>query len=101
MKPVHIPRSLIILILVLVTVTFLAGTLHAFGSARAATSATPTATLSEPTVSETDLTETPVPTPVLASADTTGIIALASIIVIVVVAGTVLGQIRPRKKKTP
>ena len=98
MKPVHIPRSLIIFILVLVAVTFLAGTVHVFDSARAAVLSTPSATAIVQAENDANLTPTPVPTPVLASADTTGIIALAIVIVMIVVVGAILGSRRPGKK---
>jgi hypothetical protein len=101
MKPVHTPRSLIITILVLVTATFLVGTLRAFDTAQASASPTPTSTASVPAENDTDLTPTPVPTPVRASADTTGIIALAIVIVIVLLVGAILGGTRTQKRKSP
>ena len=99
MKPVHIPRSFLIGILALVAVTFLAGTLHAFNAARAATSATPTATASAQPEKDTSVPVAPVVTPVSVSGDTTGIIALAILIVLIVVAGASLGGNKPHKKK--
>jgi hypothetical protein len=101
MKPVHIPHFLISLIIVLVAVTFLVGTLRAFGTAQAAVSVTPTAPARGQAEKDTILTPTPIPTPVLPSADTTGIIALAIVIVIIVLVGATLGSRRPHKKKSP
>ena len=107
MKPVSIPRSLIIFIFILVAVTLLAGTLHAFASARAVTLDTPTAAAiiqigSDVTPAATPTPEpTPVKKPLLVSADTTGIIALAIVIVMIVVVGALLGSSRPGKKKVP
>ena len=91
MKPVHIPRSFIILVFVLIIVTFLTGNVRTFALARASTPAATIATIANQTESSMDLTPTPLPTPILASADTTGIIALASVIVIVVLIGAVWG----------
>jgi hypothetical protein len=105
MKPVSIPRSLIIFIFVLVALTFLAGTLHTFGSAGAVALGTPTATAIAQAGNEAGVTPTPEPTPVqtpaLVSADTTGIIALAIVIVIIVAVGAILSLRRPRKKQVP
>ena len=102
MKPVFLPHSLIIFIFLLVAVTFLAGTLHAFGSARAVALDTPTAIANVQTGSDFTPTATPEPTPtpkpVPVSADTTGIIALAIVIVMIVVVGAILGSRRPGKK---
>jgi hypothetical protein len=94
MKPAHIPRILIIISIILIAATFLAGVLHAFGSARAATPATP-ASAGHP--AETELTPTPVPTPVPVSGDTTGIIALAMLIVIIVLVGAIIGANKPKR----
>jgi hypothetical protein len=99
MKLAHLPRTLIIFSLILIAVTFLAGVLHAFDTARAA-SAMPAAITSHPVKNETKLTPTPVPTPVSVSGDTTGIIALAILIVIIVLVGAIMGTSRPAKKKT-
>ena len=90
MKPVHIPRTLIILSICLVAVTFLAGVLHAFDSARAA-SATPAAIASQPAEKPTKVTPTPSPGLVQVSGDTTGIIALAILIVIIILVGAIMG----------
>ena len=99
MKPVHIPRTLIILSLFLVTMTFLVGVLHAFDTARAAP-ATPPAIAAHTVANETEPTPTPTPTTVSVSGDTTGITALAIVIVIIVLVGAFVGTNRPYKKKT-
>ncbi len=96
MKPVHIPRTLIILILVLVAVTFLAGVLHAFETAHAAPA---TMIASHQAGNNGTITPTPVPTAVSVSGDTTGIIALAILIVIIVLVGAILGGNRSRVMK--
>ena len=98
MKPAHIPHTLIILSIILVSVTFLAGVLHAFNTARAA-SAAPAAMVSHPAGNETELTPTPGPTSNSVPGDTTGIIALASVIVIIVLVGAILGTNRSFRKK--
>jgi hypothetical protein len=97
MKSAFIPRTLIILSIIVVAVTFLAGVLHAFDSARAASSKA-TAIASHP--AEIELTPTPAPTPVPISGDTIGIISLAMVIVIIVLVGAVLGAKKPYRKKT-
>jgi len=100
MKPTHIPRTLIILSLTAVVVTFLAGVLHAFDTARAAP-VTPAGLANRPAGSDKEVTPTPAPTPVPVSGDTNGIIALALVIVVIVLIGAMLGTNRPIKKKTP
>jgi hypothetical protein len=97
MKPAHFPRTLIILSIFLVAVTFLAGVLHAFESARAA-SAPAAVITSHP--ADTEFTPTPAATPVPVSGDTNGIIALAMVIVLIVLIGTIMGTKRPYRKKT-
>ncbi len=111
MKSVHIPRPLILLILVIVA--FLIGVLRVFGTAHAAASTAPKVNLNGQADVATDLTPTPVPTntgtdlppqstpvPVPASADTTGIIALAIVIVTTILVGAAWGVRRSPKKKT-
>ena len=98
MKPVQIPRALIILSLFLIAVIFLAGVLHAFESAHAASSVLVTTT-SRRAETHTQLTPTPVPTSISVSGDTTGIIALAILIVVIVLVGVSMGTYRPRAKK--
>jgi hypothetical protein len=98
MKPAHIPHTLIILSIFLVSVTFLAGVLHAFDSARAASTAT-AVIVSHPAGNETDLTLMPGPTSDSVPGDTTGIIALASVIVIIVLVGAIMGTNRSFRKK--
>ena len=105
MKPIHIPRSLIIGILLAISLVFLLGTLRAFasvkvslpvtgGTMRLAAAAGPT---EEPVASgETVSTPAPVTPP---SADTTGIIILAIVIVAIVLFGTVWGVLKPAAPK--
>ena len=100
MKPARIPRTFIILSLILVALTFLVGVLHAFDTARAA-SATPSAKANPLIENDTELMPTPGPSNVSVSGDTTGIIALAIVIVIIVLVGPILGTNKPYKKKTP
>jgi len=95
MKPVLIPRLFIILILVLVGIIFLAGTMHAFGVADAASTVTPTITPGIEPATDSAITQTPVPSLQSQSGDPTGIIALAIVIVIIVVVATILGGARP------
>ncbi|KAF0106648.1 MAG: hypothetical protein FD146_2447 [Anaerolineaceae bacterium] len=99
-KPAHhIPRSLLIFLLVVIAATLLAGTLHAFAPVRAQAAASPTPTITAantPTVTEFDPLDTP-PTqipalpPGLKSADTTGIIAQAIVLVVIIVFGAAWG----------
>jgi hypothetical protein len=99
MKPVPIPRLLIILSMVLVAVIFMAGVLHAFGTAQAA-STTPAPLAGQLAKSDIELTPTPALPPASVSGDTTGIIALAILIVVIVLVGAVLGGNKPYNKKT-
>jgi hypothetical protein len=99
MKPSHISHTLIILSIILVVVTFLAGVLHAFDSARAA-SATTAVIASHPLESATVRTPTPAPTPATVSGDSTGIITLAILIVVIVLVGSAMGTNKPIRKKT-
>lgn len=98
MKPIHIPRSILIIILVAISLAFLFGTVRAFDSVHAYVPVTG-GTLSgaamfaaydepEPT-DEPTVTPTALPTP--PSADTTGTIVLAIVIVAVVLVGTAWG----------
>jgi hypothetical protein len=99
MKPAHLPRTLIILSVFLVAITFLVGVLHAFDTARAA-SATPVVIASYQVEPDTELTPTPVPTPVPVSGDTTGIISLAIVIVVIVLVGAAMGVKKTYNKNT-
>jgi hypothetical protein len=99
MKPAQLPQTLIILSIIVVALTFLAGVLHAFDTARAAPD-TPAAISGHLGGYKASLTPTPVPTPVPVSGDTTGIIGLAMVIVVIVLVGAVMGTNRPMKKKT-
>jgi hypothetical protein len=100
MKSPHIPLALIILSIFVVVAIFLAGVLHAFDSARAA-SLTPAVIASHQAEKETVRTPTPVPTSASVSGDTTGIIALAILIVVIVLVGSVMGTKKSIRKKTP
>jgi hypothetical protein len=96
MKPKFNSRIILALILALVTLTFLTGVVQTFSHARAAISST--ATLSVQTTTAMDATPTSQKTPVLKSADTTGIIALAIVIVAVILVGAVWGRRKPFSK---
>jgi len=124
MKSAHSPRFLVILILILVGVAFIAGTLRLIRTAHAAES--PLTTIPQPArvgagfisravsiSSQAGLTETPLPaeaetdpapqgtpTAVQVSADTSGIIALAIVIVATILVGAAWGVRRPSPKKT-
>ena len=113
MKSVNIPRPLILLIMIIVA--FLIGALRDFGSVHAAPSTaakvagngnadvsttfipTPLPTYTE----ETDLPPKSTPMPIQASADTTGIIALAIVIVTTILVGAAWGVRRSPKNITP
>lgn len=131
MNHTHLPRSLIILLFILVGVTFFVGTLHTFAPARAATvladlaptstsmadfpppGPTPTpppASLLPPPTEDATLLQTPPPTytpnptalpDYTIYADTTGVIALAILLVVVVLVGMAFGQHNRSRKKTP
>ena len=114
MKSAHNPRPLIILILILVAAAFLVGILRAFRRADAAGPTPANASLNArgmasagltptpvPTESDTDLSAQPTPTLVPASADTTGIIALAIVIVTTILVGATWGVRRSPQKKIP
>lgn len=138
MKPAHTSHWIAILILPLIVVTFLAGTLRAFSSARAALVSDPgnpvnslTLPAMDPTLTPpatydgtslppgptpqsplgpTDtlmptpaptLTLTPISAPIPASADTTGIIALAILLVVITLVGLAWGGGGPRRNKRP
>jgi hypothetical protein len=104
MKLFHLTRTRFSFILVLVTASFLAGSLPAFYSVGAASSASPVTTVVSHIENYADLTPTQEPTslapPVPISADTTGIIVLAIVIVIIVLFGASQGLIRGNKKKS-
>jgi hypothetical protein len=112
MKPHQNPRNLTLLILTVVTLTFLIGTVEAFYTARAAGTATPVSptptvlneidaagTATSEAAVPTKINQKPTSTPVPRSADTTGIIALASLIVMIIIVGASIGGRRPGKPK--
>ena len=100
MKSTVTPHFVFIFIPVLVFAILLAGTSHALVSVQAATQPATTATGSPPVEQNLTLTPTPSPTSVLVSADTTGIIALAIVIVTTVLVGATLSLRRFGKKKS-
>jgi len=129
MNHTHHPRSLIVLLFILVAVTFFVGTLRAFTPAHAVSNATVTPTT--PLVLKTPSTtpaesesETPVFTPTVTNtgqadsdenftptrtpipeqeyvADMTGIVGLAILMVVVMLVGVAWGGRSPWKKKEP
>jgi len=130
MNQTHLPRLLVIVLFILVAGFFFVGTLRAFIPAQALSNATvtPMDTLALKTVSTTPaepenetlgstpvvtntgqagseegFTPTPNPTPIdkTVYADTTGVIALAILMVVVILVGMAWGGRRPRKKKEP
>jgi hypothetical protein len=128
MNNIHLPRSLVILLFILVIGTFIMGILRTFATARAATflpNSSPTSTSTAdysppgptptpPPVSllpppTTEKTSEPTPAPTLTPtlipnntvyADTTGIIALAILLVVVVLVGMAFGQRNRRRNKS-
>jgi hypothetical protein len=105
MKPVHLSHSVIVLILLLVTITFLIGSMRAFGTAHAAESVAQAAMAGSSSPTSLDPTPTPESNPPAIPGDTIGIISLAIIIVIIVVINAALGNNRSGKhislKKKP
>ena len=88
----HIPRYIIYFLAAVIVVALLAGILRTFAPARAAASDSTTAVVlvtDTPTVSE---AEVGTGDPVLKPADTTGIIALAIILVVIIVFGSIWGR---------
>ena len=112
MKPQRDPRLVIALILLLVAVAFLGGTMRLIRSARAAP-VLPVATRepvkylldASPNHRESDLIQALTPTepgkPSLQSADTGGIIALAIVIVVTILLGSVVGVRATTPPKKP
>jgi hypothetical protein len=101
MKLLNIPRSLFSIIVVLLAAIFLVGSLRAFDSVHAsfaASTATAVIQVEDNTRPALAPGSTPIPAPVLASADTSGVIVLSVLIVIIVAVGAFLGTRRPRKK---
>jgi hypothetical protein len=129
MNQTHLPRSLIILLFILVAVTFFVGTLRTFASAQAATvlddltqkadlptstsiadfpTPSPTPTDGGPFMPTPPPTYTPmptaIPTPISEQeyvADMTGIVGLAILMVVVMLVGVAWGGRSPWKKKEP
>ena len=123
MNQTHLPRLLIILLFILVAATFFVGTLLMFAPAQAATVLEDRSHIADLSSTDKDLPQnstsiadfpppglTPTPHPVTLLepptddtiyADTTGIIALAILMVVVVLVGLVLGGGNPLKNKEP
>ena len=99
-KPIfHIPRSLLIVLLIMITATMLVGTFRALAPARAKTASSPTPVnmqIQMPTETDFDPGDAPAAeTPILPNgmtpADTTGIIAQAIVVVAIIIFGAVMG----------
>jgi hypothetical protein len=90
--PIHIPRSIAIALFVLIIITFLSGTIHAFVSAKAPAASAPLGNIA--TVTPTALQHSASPTPAgrLESADTTGIAALGVLVMVIVLFGVAWGS---------
>ena len=96
MKFLHIPHIVLALIFALVVLTFLTGALYTFAPAHAALVTTAPAS-GQPGINA-NHTPIPVSAPIPTSADTTGIIALAIVIVVIVLIGAIWGRRKPYKK---
>jgi hypothetical protein len=123
MKSHFLPRSLVILLSILVTVTFFIGMFQSYSLARAVSNPTvlpatdsPTATLTstpQPTISETPTLgeptaepthkrvwpPTPTPPPISLYADTIHVTSLAIVLVVVILVGVIIGERNLRRKK--
>ena len=93
MRPVHLPRRFAILFLILLAAAFLTGNVLVFSGAHAAPpwASAPTATGTP------EASETPVPEPGPASADTTGILILGILLVAIILIGLLWGGRTVRK----
>lgn len=105
MKHVRDPRVIIAFLLLLVAVVFLAGTIRLIGTARAADQASilmkngtggagsiqPVALASLPAPAKSELTGQVTPGPSETPGDTSGIIALAIVIVVTIILGAAIG----------
>lgn len=93
MKPHHIPRWLPILILLVLTGTFLTGTMQAFASNPSTSpTATPQSTRAPSQTPEVEST----PAPAYAVGNTNGIISLALVVVGIMLIGAIWGLRQPR-----
>jgi hypothetical protein len=99
---IHIPRSITIFFAVLITISFLNGTAHAFVSAKVSATSTPVVDASTLAATPLPVTVSPAPEP-LESADTTGIIVLAILLLVILLFGVTWGSrlIMPRLPKPP
>ena len=96
MKPKQISHISLAIIIALVSLTFLTGVMQTFIHARAAIS--PTGTPASQVVNALAATPTVQRTPVPKSADTTGVIALATVIVAIILVGATWGRWKPKVK---
>jgi hypothetical protein len=95
----HIPRSLLIVLLIMIAATLLVGMFRAFAPAHAEAAVTPApAILQTQTPTATDLdsndgspAETPILPPGVTAGETTGIIAQAIVVVAIIILGAALG----------
>jgi hypothetical protein len=95
----HIPRSLLIVLLIMITATLMVGTFRAFAPARAEAAASPTpVSMQTQTPTITDFgpssmppAETSILPPGVTAADTTGIIAQAIMVVAIIIFGAIMG----------
>lgn len=95
MKSVHLPRNFVILFLILLAAAFLAGNVLVFSSVHAATPPAPAPTVTgTPQVFPTPTATLP---PAPPSADTTGILILGILVVVIILVGLVWGS-RIRRK---
>jgi hypothetical protein len=88
----HIPRYLIIFLAAVIVATLLAGIFQAFAPVRAATSARLTSTVLTSSTPTADAATTENNTSFEQPADTTGIIALAIILVVIIIFGSIWGR---------
>lgn len=101
MRSTHLPRNLVIVLFVLLGLTFLVGNILVFNGVLAATPTPVEVTeIAAPDTTGTpspEVSATPQPTPVLPSADTTGILILGILVVSVILIGLLWGN-RIRRK---
>jgi hypothetical protein len=98
MKSTHLPRSLLILLFLLISVIFLTGSLHAFMDVRAvvAITTTPSAAATAPVTATPGLEPTGTTAPTVPSGDTSGILAMAGVVLVIILFGALVGVQKPR-----
>lgn len=98
MKSAHLPRPQLILLFLLISVTFLTGSLHAFRDVRAvaAITATPSTAAATPAAPTAMVEPTGTTTPTAPSGDTTGILAMAGVVLVFILFGALVGLQKPR-----